>query len=52
MTQIPDLKKDFEITVIAVQDQIESLRKNKTLNEDLISKLENNFPLVLHASMI
>ncbi|MDA9178426.1 transketolase [Amylibacter sp.] len=41
MTQIPDLKKDFEIAVIAIQDQIESLRKNKTLNEDLISKLEN-----------
>ena len=41
MTQLPNLKKDFEIAVIAIQDQIESLRKNKTLNEDLISKLEN-----------
>ena len=41
MTQIFDLKKDFEIAVIAIQDQIESLRKNKTLNEDLLSKLEN-----------
>ena len=41
MTQILDLKKDFEIAVIAIQDQIESLRKNKTLNEDLLSKLEN-----------
>ena len=39
MTQIPDLKKDFEIAVIAIQDQIESLRKNKTLNEDLILSL-------------
>lgn len=41
MTQILALKKDFEIAFVAIQDQLESLSKNKTINEDLISKLEN-----------
>ena len=44
MTQIPVLKKDFEIAISSIQNRIEDLSKNKFENENLISKLkdENN----------
>jgi len=44
MTQIPVLKKDFEIAISSIQNRIESLSKNKFENENLISELkdENN----------
>ena len=44
MTQIPMLKKDFEIAINSIQNRIEDLSKNKFENENLISKLkdENN----------
>ena len=44
MTQIPMLKKDFEIAISSIQNRIEDLSKNKFENENLISKLkdENN----------
>ena len=44
MTQIPVLKKDFEIAISSIQNRIEDLSKNKFENENLISELkdENN----------
>ena len=44
MTQIPVLKKDFEIAISSIQNRIEDLSKNKYENENLISELkdENN----------
>jgi len=44
MTQIPVLKKDFEIAITSIQNRIEDLSKNKFENENLISELkdENN----------
>lgn len=44
MTQIPVLKKDFEIAISYIQNRIEDLSKNKYENENLISELkdENN----------
>ena len=44
MTQIPVLKKDFEIAISSIQNRIEELRKNKVENQNLISELkdENN----------
>ncbi|MDC0580786.1 transketolase [Amylibacter sp.] len=44
MTQIPLLKKDFEIAISSIQNRIEDLSKNKFENENLISELkdENN----------
>jgi len=44
MTQIPVLKKDFEIAISSIQNRIEDLSKNKYENENLISVLkdENN----------
>ena len=44
MTQIPVLKKDFEIAISSIQNRIEDLSKSKFENENLISELkdENN----------
>ena len=44
MTQIPVLKKDFEIAISSIQNRIEDLSKNRFENENLISELkdENN----------
>ncbi|MDA9779515.1 transketolase [Amylibacter sp.] len=44
MTQIPMLKKDFEIAISSIQNRIEDLSKNKFENENLISEFkdENN----------
>ncbi|MDC1294430.1 transketolase [Amylibacter sp.] len=44
MTQIPVLKKDFEIAISSIQNRIEDLSKSKFENENLISALkdENN----------
>ena len=44
MTQIPVLKKDFEIAISSIQNRIEDLSKNKFENENLILELkdENN----------
>ncbi|MDA8894341.1 transketolase [Amylibacter sp.] len=44
MTQIPVLKKDFEIAISSIQNRIEDLSKNKFENENLISEFkdENN----------
>ena len=41
MTQIPVLKKDFEIAISSIQNRIEDLSKNKFENENLISELED-----------
>ncbi|MBT4471735.1 MAG: transketolase [Rhodobacterales bacterium] len=41
MTQIPVLKKDFEIAISSIQNRIEDLSKNKFENENLISELKN-----------